>query len=223
VVATETLGALFTKADGKIAFRQTPPNDPTIVDVYGADASDVPIADLVIEDSVDRLVNIVEVTRDGGLVQRATDDALIAEFGELSTTLDTAASSAMAARSLALRIIYTQGAARDVIRQIKLWGHHPDVVQAELFDLDIGSALTAKASPPGTGTAIEQLSLVERISHSYGTDGQFITVFGLTEYITLPIMEWDSGRYWDRSVWGGIPLGGYGAAASAATASVGVS
>lgn len=203
IVSTEQ-GACYVDGDGHIVFTERPENDPTPLLTLAGSADDgVPYADISPDYSLDRILNVVEVTREGGLPQRSTNDDSVTEWGTASTDLSTLNLSASGARSVGARITIRNGDPRLVFDGAELAMRRDDV-PLSLADVAIGQALTVEAKPTADGDTISQLSLVERMDMALDWQGEkdWRVTLGLTEHVVLPCLSWDTpGQGWSESVW----------------------
>lgn len=210
VVATEQ-GALFIGPSGRFTFLPRVANDPPpVIALAGAvdelDPDLVPYADLDVDHSLDRVVNIVEATA-AGLEHpvRVTNDESIEAFGPQSTggAIDTVAASAYQLRSIGARLISRNQAPRTIITSLDIAGRSDDVDVAAVLALEVGDAAQIHATPPGPGEPLDQRSLIEAIEHTFDYQNQDLsTRLGVVEHVILPFLAWDSaGRGWDESVW----------------------
>jgi len=193
LAATEQ-GSISEDAEGRIMFRQRPPNQPVPVATYtGApkDEPGVPYMDIELDDGIDRLVNIAQVTRENGVTHTATDQASEEEYGPVSVRLDTLHQSASGARSTAARLVIRNREPRQIITGLTVAGHDEVHVPAEAWlDVEIGDAVEVLCQPTGS-TPFRQLSIVERIEHHARKTGERVMVLGLVEHQVLPCFALD--------------------------------
>lgn len=140
----------------------------------------------------DQLFNIVEANRPEGEVQQATDATSIATYGPRTTTLEAPFIDDAAALNVAewqvLRLANT-------VNRITQLSIDPDVTPGTMWPVAAGTELregvTVKFSPPGGGTAINQLSSVEAVSHSVDADEVWTTSFQV-----WPLATSETQSYW---------------------------
>lgn len=210
VTSTEQ-GALYAGAAHRIIFRPRPPNQPTVTVRYGGapdplDPDLVCYAEIAPEHSTDRLITAVEVSSDSlEHPVRVADPAAVAAYGadDGGRPIDTAARDASTLRSIGARLIIRNNTPRTVIDSIALTPRNPDVPADAALAPQPGDAVHVTATPTGPGPPLEQVSLIEQVSHSIDYQAEdWATGFGVAEHIVLPTFAWDEPtRGWDRSVW----------------------
>lgn len=200
IAATEG-GAIFESADGKLTFRQSISNDPTVAHVFSDDPtgdSGTTVEPVEPDFSLDRVINVAKVTRDNGVSQVASNTASTSSFGEMSTSLDTLHSTPSGARARAASLVIRNKDPRLVFPRVV--ANHIDTTPATLTSTDITDAVTVKARPPRGGDPISQTSIVERVEHRFGPG--WLCELGVVEHIVLPTFAWDTAsRGFDESVW----------------------
>lgn len=206
IVATEPGGAMFVNADGQIAFRPAVANDPTPLATFVGDPdvdAGTPYADIAPDYSLDRVVNIAEVTRENEVTQRTKNVDSVDEFGPLGVQLATLHRTASGARGAGARLTNRYRAPRLVLRSVELNGRRDDVPPVDTLDRDIGDPVLAIARPTGGGDPIEQLARIESVDHDLDWQAHTWQIdYGLAEHVVLPLFEWDTvGQGWDESVW----------------------
>lgn len=205
LVSTEQ-GACSVDGDGRITFTERPANNPTPAHIFvghpDSDGGGVPYMDVDPDYSLDRILNFVNVTREGGLDQRATNDASISEWGTRSTNIATLHATPSGARSAGARVTIRNGQPRLVFAGLTLTMLRNDV-PLDILDADLGEAYTVKARPSKFGTLVSQLSLVERIELKMDWVGkEWTATLGMCEVEVLPCLSWDTlGSGFDESVW----------------------
>lgn len=204
IKATEG-GSWFVSADGKATFRERVENDPTPTFTISDDPvgdSGVPYVTVSPDFSLDRVVNVAKVTREAGDVLTAQNDSSVAAYGARTIELSTLHRSAGAARGRGALLVNQFAEPRVVVDRAVLAGRRSDTPASVTLGAELGDVGLAIMRPTGGGTAIEQLSQLERVEHSMTPQGEWRTTFGFSPLVVLPEFEWDTpGQGWDESVW----------------------
>lgn len=206
VVATEPGGVLFVDGDGRIAFRQAIPNEPEPDAVFVGDPAvdeGIPYVDLEPDFSLDRIVNVADVTRPNGVTHRTRNADSVEEYGPLAVHLEGLHRTPAGARGAGARLTNRYRDPRTVIGSLLLNLRSSDVADEDVAGLELNRPVQVIARPTGPGDPIEQLSAVERLEHSLDWRAKTWELsLGLAEHVVLPPLEWDTpGRGWDQSVW----------------------
>lgn len=201
-LATTEAGTLFESADGKLTFRQSIANNPTVVHTFSDDPdgdAGTAVGPVDPDYSTDRVINAARVTRENGSAQTASDATSISTYGELSAELSTLHSTPSGARARAASLVIRNRNPKLVFPGVT--ADHIDTDAATLTGTDVGEAVTVIARPPRGGTPIDQTSIVERVGHRLA-GGRWTVDFGVVEHLVLPLFSWDTpGQGWDESVW----------------------
>lgn len=223
IAATEN-SALFVSADGKITFRAND-NDPAAVLVFGEDVagSEVPYSELVPDFPVERIINLAEVNRDGGNIQRYEDATSRTENGTTSVQVETLHQTPSGARSLAAGLVARNKTPKTTITRLTVDGRDDAVTAAASLDLEIGDGVDARMAPPhvdiflrdgageilldGNGDAITTADgigryFMERVEQRVSDDTSWEVTYGLAEVTVLPVFAWDTAdQGFDQAVW----------------------
>ncbi|MDZ7732192.1 MAG: LamG-like jellyroll fold domain-containing protein [Acidimicrobiia bacterium] len=186
IAATED-GTMFIAADGRLTFRQRPVAEvepTTIIFVGDPDIDEgTPYIDIDPRYGIDRIVNVVEIERDDGSIERRESSTWRQALGQLSLTLDTLHRSATAARAQADRILARSAEPRTTIESVELAPGDPRVSTSVALDTELGDVIEVSARPTGGGDPIVQRAKIEHIEHMIDWQGWDWRIrFGLDEW-----------------------------------------
>lgn len=174
VEATEN-GMLFMARDGTIVFhsRHAAVTAPYNVNQGTFGEQELPYVNVTIEYTDNNLWNEVRVDRDGGTTQIASDATSILRYFPRTltqnSTLTTTDSEALSAATWLLSR-YKDPKLR--IREILLDGEaNPNSLWPQILGRDIGDRVTVRKRPPGGGSLIEQVSIIDSIELSWAAAG----------------------------------------------------
>lgn len=203
VVATEPGGIMFPTAEGRIAFREPVSNDPTSTVTYGDTPGTVLYESIDREPlSIDRVVNIASVTREGDGTQIITSEESVDENGPLAVSLTTVARTANGARAVGAKLVARQDEPRAIISSVRVKGALASTTMAATADVEVSDAVTI-AADPSNEPAISQRSLVEQSTHEWADGLDWITDLAVIEHVELPGFKFDTpDRGFDRAAWG---------------------
>ncbi len=177
-------GLLFMRGDGKIRFLErhallkSPYNASQAT--IGDDATELVYADLTVSYNDADLWNIVEVTREGGTAQRVEDTASQTSYGPRALErsgliVDDDLEAGDAANALLLR--YKAPALRP--DSVRFEASQDSALWVQLLTRDIGDRVTIKRRPPGGGSVISILAIIEGIEHQVTPFTQWTTTWKL--------------------------------------------
>ncbi len=195
-VAEAEVGAFFIAGDGDATFhnRTQFSGSPASQGTFGQGGGELKYADIGLSYDDDYLWNDVRVTREGGTEQTASDATSITAYGRrvLSKTGQPNADDNQALNAAEwLRDIY-----KDVRVRVDSLMLQPRSDAAGLWPQALGrelrQAVTVKLDPPGTGTTLNQLCVIEGISHSVSAQSKtWDTTFRLA-----PLSSRETASYW---------------------------
>lgn len=206
VVAVEA-GTFFIAGDGFATFQdRTSGTGFASTATFGTGGGEIEFDEIERAYDRDMLVNIVkaqgpetfvevsplEFVQTGGFVQTASDATSITAHGPLTLEIAAPFEDDTAAMNVAE---WQVGRLKDTINRITQLTIDPDKSQAAMWPVAVGTELregvTVKFSPPGGGTAINQLSSVEGIDHSCDENEVWTTTFRLWPLATI-----ETQGYW---------------------------
>jgi hypothetical protein len=179
-------GRLFIAADGTLTFHdryrdQTSSVAAAFTDVAGGS---LPYVECVHEFDDTRVVNDAVVSRTNGVAQRHTDTTSRDAYGLRSATID-GLQNQSDGECLDLATA-TVARYKDPAARIRALSVKPRANPAGLFPvvrtLDIGSKVTVRRLPLGTGSAFTKTLTIEGVTHSISADGEWVTT-----YLTAPV------------------------------------
>jgi hypothetical protein len=182
LVAQSDLGRLFVDRFGTLCYRDR--NNlvsPTVRASFNDNDTQIPFEGIDIAYGTELLFNRVEVDREGGTMQSASDATSQARYGIRTLSingllLNTDAQST----AIAATLLDTYKEPRIRIAQLTV---NVDVLDGAdagaVTGLDIGDAVEVSWVPPGTFTPITQPSVVEGVSHRLSTDEPYIVELSL--------------------------------------------
>lgn len=132
----------------------------------------VPFSDVAIELGSEFLFNRIQITRAGGVVQVATDDASVDKFGIRTYSTDGLlflGDSETAEFADFLASLYSEPDIRVAGHTVLLHGLSA-VLQSYMLRLEIGDVVRTVWTPNNVGQAFDSLSLIEGIEHRVGID-----------------------------------------------------
>jgi hypothetical protein len=138
----------------------------------------VPFSDVAIELGSEFLFNRIQITRAGGVVQIATDDASVDKFGIRTYSTDGLlflGDSETAEFADFLASLYSEPDIRVAGHTVLLHGLSA-VLQSYMLRLEIGDVVRTVWTPNNVGQAFDSLSLIEGIEHRIGIDRHEMTV-----------------------------------------------
>lgn len=193
VVAVEG-GTFFIAADGTATFQnRVASSSLSSTATFGTGGGEIVYED--IQRSYDRnlLYNKAQALRPGGIVQSASDATSITNHGPITLPQINAP---FQDDNAALNIAEWQvGRLKDTVNRITSLSMDPDVSASTYWPVAAGTELregvTVKFSPPGGGTAINQLSSVEGVSHSVDDQEMWLTTFQV-----WPLSTFETQGYW---------------------------
>lgn len=198
-------GRVFIAADGTLTFHANTHDASASVAAAFTDVAggSLPYVECEHEFDDTRIINDAIATRQGGVAQRYSDATSEAKYGLRSASVDglqgeTDANASAIASYLVNR--YKDPAARIRALSVK-----PRANAAGLFPvvrtLDIGSKVTVRRLPLGTGSAFTKTLMIEGVTHSIGIDGEWVTTYLTSPADASGVALWDSGL-WDQEKWG---------------------
>jgi hypothetical protein len=155
----------------------------------------IPFSDVAIEVGSEFLFNRIQITRAGGVVQVAVDDASVTQYGVRTFASDGLlflGDSETAEFADFLASLYSQPDVRVTGHQVLLHGL-PVVQQRYMKRLEIGDVVRTVWTPNNVGQAFDSLSLVEGIEHRIGIDRHEMMV-QLTPFSTAGFILDDPNR-----------------------------
>jgi len=138
----------------------------------------VPFSDVAIELGSEFLFNRIQITRAGGVVQIATNDASVDKFGVRTYSSDGLlflGDSETAEFADFLASLYSEPDIRVAGHTVLLHGLSA-VLQSYMLRLEIGDVVRTVWTPNNVGQAFDSLSLIEGIEHRIGIDRHEVTV-----------------------------------------------
>jgi hypothetical protein len=132
----------------------------------------VPFSDVAIELGSEFLFNRIQITRAGGVVQVATDDASVDRFGIRTYSSDGLlflGDSETLEFADFLATLYSEPDIRVAGHTVLLHGI-PTALQSYMLRLEIGDVVRTVWTPNNVGQAFDSLSLIEGIEHRVGID-----------------------------------------------------
>ena len=138
----------------------------------------VPFSDVAIELGSEFLFNRIQITRAGGVVQIATDDASVDKFGIRTYSSDGLlflGDSETLEFADFLATLYSEPDIRVAGHTVLLHGI-PTAQQSYMLRLEIGDVVRTVWTPNNVGQAFDSLSLVEGIEHAIGVDTHTLKV-----------------------------------------------
>lgn len=204
--ATTEGGAVFVNPDGQVASRPQIENNPastlTISDDPVGDSGVPYSGPLTSEGSVDRVINVADVTRPGADTKRIKHEDSARRYGERTISLDVLSDTPAGATLVGALIVAVNRKPRQVFEQFTLEGRDGAVTDEAVLDTELGDAVTLIARPPGGGDPATQLSILERIEQHVLASKRWDTKFNASQHIVLPFFAWDTpGAGWDEAVW----------------------
>ncbi len=149
VVATEG-GALFANAEGQLTFLPRPDPDADPIETYAGNADEgIPYEVIQPVEDLDRTINMVDVTRDGGIVQHVEDAVSVGANGPLAITVDTVAADPSVARAIGERIVEQSAEPRRIVPAVTLNGRHRSMTLEATLDIEILDTVDVLIRPPG--------------------------------------------------------------------------
>jgi hypothetical protein len=155
----------------------------------------IPFSDVAIELGSEFLFNRIQITRAGGVVQVAVDDASVTQYGVRTFASDGLlflGDSETAEFADFLASLYSEPDVRVSGHQVLLHGL-PVVQQRYMKRLEIGDVVRTVWTPNNVGQAFDSLSLVEGIEHRIGIDRHEMMV-QLTPFSTAGFILNDLNR-----------------------------
>lgn len=203
-VADSDFGVVFMTADGTVRFRgrvglANQESSATVTDAHGSSPA---VSMLTPEVNDDLVRNDARVSRLDGKLQRARDDASIAEHGTITFTRDglfhdSDTLSLNAAEWVVAE--YAQPTQRINRVTIRPRGA-PETLYPLVLGLELADVVLVEHTPQGTGDPISQLSVVEGIEHDIGPK------HWETRLNVSPVAGGETG-YWELGVAGHSELG----------------
>lgn len=192
VVAVEA-GQFFVAGDGTADFIQRVVTAPASRATFDEIAATVRYEDLARSHDKDALFNVVEATRPGGVTQTASDVTSKTQHGPTLLTIDGPFVDDNAALNVAEVQVRRLANTVDRITSLRI---NPDYDPSVMWPVAAGTELrervTVKFQPPGGGTALNQLSSVEGVEHSWSAlEGLWKTTFRV-----WPLTTSETDSYW---------------------------
>lgn len=192
-VAAVEAGTFFISADGTATFQaRTAGNALSSTATFGTGGGEVEFDEFARSYDKDQLYNIVQATRPEGVMQSATDATSVTAHGPLTLEISGPFENDNAAKNVAE---WQVGRLANTVNRITTLSIDPDKSPAAFWPVAAGTELregvTVKFSPPGGGTAINQLSSVEGVDHSLTDDEVWTTTFRL-----WPLSTFETQSYW---------------------------
>lgn len=187
-------GHFFIAADGTATFLdRVSATGLASIATFGVNAGDVRYEEIGRAFDDDQLFNVVEATRPGGVTQTATDAGSITDHGRSTLPIEAPFADDNSALNVAEWQVQRLADTVDRIVGLKV---NPDRDQANMWPVVAGTELregvTVEFQPPGGGTAVNQLSSVEGIEHSWNArDGLWKTTFRV-----WPLAASETDSYW---------------------------
>jgi hypothetical protein len=155
----------------------------------------IPFSDVAVEVGSEFLFNRIQITRAGGVVQVAVNDASVTQYGVRTYSQDGLlflGDSETSEFADFLSSLYSQPDVRVSGHQVLLHGL-PIVQQRYMKRLEIGDVVRTVWTPNNVGQAFDSLSLVEGIEHRIGIDRHEMMV-QLTPFSTAGFILDDPNR-----------------------------
>lgn len=186
-------GTFFVAADGTATF-QDRVNSSGLASTatFGTGAGEIPFQTIARAYDRNLLYNKVHAVRPGGVSQSASDATSITDHGTITLSIAAPFSDDNGALNIAE---WQVGRLKDTVNRITELSFDPDESQALMWPVaagtDLREGVTVKFSPPGGGTAINQLSSVEGVDHS--VDDQEVWTTTLRVW---PLSTFETQPYW---------------------------
>lgn len=206
-VASVEAGTFFIAGDGTATFQgRTSGAGLASTATFGTGGGEIEFDDFARAYDRDQLHNIVKATgpetfvevtplvfvQTGGFTQTATDATSVIAHGPLTLEIAAPFENDNAAKNVAE---WQVGRLANTINRITQLSIDPDKSQAAMWPVAAGTELregvTVKFSPPGGGTAINQLSSVEGIDHNLDDNEVWTTSFRV-----WPLAASETQSYW---------------------------
>jgi hypothetical protein len=196
-LAQTEAGATYVDGDGVLQFRDRPVADPTPVVTYGNVDGTVYHERLSPDMSLARLVNVAEVGWADGDPERVTHPVSVAQYGEVSASISTAAASAGAARQLGQRLVQRNHEPREQIDELSVLALLSTSTEAATLDIEPGDAVERN------NANVTTTLVVDRVELSWSDGSMLQATFGVREHQTFETAQFDiAGRGYDLTVVG---------------------
>lgn len=186
-------GTFFIAGDGTATFQaRTVGSALSSTATFGTGGGEIEFDDFSRSYDKDQVNNIVQATRPEGVMQQATDATSVTAYGPLNLQIAAPFENDAAALNVAE---WQVGRLANTVNRITQLSMDPDKSAATYWPVAAGTELregvTVKFSPPGGGTAINQLSSVEGVDHSCTDDEVWTTTFRV-----WPLSTFETQSYW---------------------------
>lgn len=190
-------GSFFVGADGTLNFKNRHSSFPSTSDaVFSDDGSDIPYLEVNQPVDDDLIYNVINLTREGGSLQTASDVASQAKY--LKRVLDRTSLLNSSDSDVASAALFLLAKFKDALPRFSSMVLNIDTLSAAnqlaVLGLELSAGIKIEITPPGEGSQIARESVIDGISFAITPD-EFVTRFNVSDAVNSAFFRLDSAVY----------------------------